>query len=157
MSTSEGRAAHSEQEMVLMEKVLRAVSEDIDFCRLRQDRSKGFLAHRVVPFVLQFSVQGSELLQKASVGENPAFLLHTAYRGQKSEVVTNHQVGEDQRSRATHAHSAVHKHLSWNSQKTQKKTLGGQITPDLVITFHTVTVISVLSSVQYLLMSTPGE
>lgn len=44
-------------------------------------------------FVLQFLVQGYKLSQKASVWENPAFLLHMAYRGQKTEVVVNHQVG----------------------------------------------------------------
>ena len=44
------------------------------------------------PFALQFSVQANKLSQEASVGENPAFLLHTAYRGQKTVVMMNHQV-----------------------------------------------------------------
>ncbi len=50
----------------------------------------------IQPVILQFVIQGYKLSQKASVWENPAFLLHAAHRGQKTEVVMNHQVGKDQ-------------------------------------------------------------
>lgn len=96
---------------------------------LREDKSTApcFVSFCLIqPFVLQFSVQGYKLSQEAPVWENPAFLLHTACRGQKTEVVMNHQVGKDQGSRATHTHSTVHKHPSWKSQKTQTRTLKTQ-------------------------------
>lgn len=44
-------------------------------------------------FALQFLVKGYKLSQEASVWKDPAFLLHTAHRGQKTQVVMNHQVG----------------------------------------------------------------
>lgn len=68
-----------------METVLKGVSEGCSFIFIQ-------------PFVLQFSVQRYELSQEASVWKNPAFLLHTASRGEKAVVVMNHEVGQDQRS-----------------------------------------------------------
>lgn len=69
------------------------VNEDINFCRLRDDNPIDLLRRvapffvlfwLIQPFILQFSVQGYKLSEEASVWENPAFLLHTAYRGQKT-------------------------------------------------------------------------
>lgn len=68
---------------------------------------------------LEFSVQCYKLFQEASVGKNPAFLLHAADSGQETVMLMNHQVGQDHRSRATYPDSTVHKHLSWKSRKAE--------------------------------------
>lgn len=83
--------------MVQMETVLHGVNED--FCSLREDSSMDACCSFCLlsrPSLQQFSVQGYKLSQEASVWENPSFLLHTAHRGQETEVVMNHQEGQDQ-------------------------------------------------------------
>lgn len=40
--------------------------------------------------------------------------------------MVNHQVGQDQRCGATHAHRAVHQHLSCRWEKTNKNLLVAQ-------------------------------
>lgn len=99
--------------------------------------------------VLQLSVQGDELLHEASVWKNPAFLLHAAHRRQESAAMVNHQVGQDQRCGATHAHSTVHQHLSCRSQKRRKQKLAGGSKYFLAQRGR--------SSSFYLLKSEPGE
>lgn len=99
-----------------METVLHGVNGDV--YSLREDSATDACCSFCLlsrPFLPQSSVQGDKLSQEASVWENPAFLLHTAHRGQKTEVVANHQEGQDQRSGATHTHSTVNKHLTWKS------------------------------------------
>lgn len=68
------------------------------------------------PPACELCVEGEEVEQEVLVWVNGSFPAHMRQGITECETLAQHQVRQDQRRRATHAHNAMHQHLSYTAE-----------------------------------------
>lgn len=103
----------------MIDPVLDCSAFDLQLSGLWGQKREAALLCSSFPSVQELHVQLPQLFQEAPVGSDPPACFHLLDSVHQCHVLTDHEVGEEERGRATPSHHAVHQQFICAETRTK--------------------------------------